>query len=228
MAITYLQDMLNEAAPVIDGQVFLVQSRRFPNPPRNEQVYQYKVVKDASGEYGVFPLVGLDGEIITTMKPIIYTQGDAVFYHVQSRMSPYVEDKPQYAEKKSYETKEHLVISAFLAWEHSYFRMTNAYVFSVGEPVTDVAAATTISVTDLTVTPATVSVKVGATAQLSVAVVPANATNTNVTYASADNGIATVANGTITGVAAGSTTVTVTSADSAAIKKTVAVTVTAA
>ena len=209
MAITYLQDMLNEAAPVIDGQVFLVQSRRFPNPPRNEQVYQYKVV-------------------ITTMKPIIYTQGDAVFYHVQSRMSPYVEDKPQYAEKKSYETKEHLVISAFLAWEHSYFRMTNAYVFSVGEPVTDIAAATTISVTDLTVTPDTVSVKVGATAQLSVAVVPANATNQNVTYASADNGIATVANGTITGVAVGSTTVTVTSADSAAIKKTVAVTVTAA
>lgn len=226
MAITYLQDMLNESAPVIDKQVFLVQSRRFPNPPRNEQIYQYKVIKDISGEYGVFPLVGLNGEIIAKSNPIIYTQGDAVFYHVQSRMSPYVEDKPQYAEKKSYETKEHLVISAFLAWEHSYFRMTNAYVFSAGEPVTDVP---TVSVTDLTVTPDTVSVKVGAKAKLSVAVVPTSATNTNVTYDSAEKQTATVeADGTITGVKEGSTTVTVTSVDNPLVKKTITVKVTTA
>lgn len=71
-----------------------------------------------------------------------------------------------------------------------------------------------IPVTGVTVLPATASIAVGATQQLTPTVEPANASIKSVTYSSSDTNIATVsATGLITAVAAGSATITVTTVD---------------
>jgi uncharacterized protein YjdB len=78
----------------------------------------------------------------------------------------------------------------------------------------------------VTLTPATANVEVGKTTTLTATVAPADATNKAVTYASSDDAIATVdSNGVVTGVAAGTADITVTTADGAkAAKSTVTVT----
>lgn len=80
----------------------------------------------------------------------------------------------------------------------------------------------------VTLTPETASVAVGATTQLNAAVAPDDATNTTVTYKSSDESIATVdTKGLVTGVAAGTADVTVTTTDGSKTAKST-VTVTAA
>lgn len=70
---------------------------------------------------------------------------------------------------------------------------------------------TTVAVTGVSVD-ATASVGVGETTTLTATVSPNNATNKNVTWESSDNTVATVdANGVVTGVAAGTATITATS-----------------
>jgi uncharacterized protein YjdB len=96
-------------------------------------------------------------------------------------------------------------------------------------PTSVSSSDSTIAITDLTVD-ATASVKVGETFALTIAVLPADATEAGFTCETSDTGVCTVTNaGVITGVAAGSANVTVTSkgkkADGTAIVKTVAVTV---
>ncbi|NOG28521.1 phage major tail protein, TP901-1 family [Lysinibacillus fusiformis] len=82
-------------------------------------------------------------------------------------------------------------------------------------------------VDSVSVTPQTTSVVVGSTRQLTVTVLPTEATNKNVTFVSSDVAIATVTPaGLITGVAEGSATITITTA-SGGKTTTVAVTVTA-
>ena len=71
-----------------------------------------------------------------------------------------------------------------------------------------------VSVTGVTLNPATVSVAIGATTQLTAEVAPANATNKNVTYLSSNEAVATVSSsGLVTGVAEGSADITVTTVD---------------
>lgn len=82
-------------------------------------------------------------------------------------------------------------------------------------------------VTSLTVTPDTLSLTPKDTQQLSVAVTPSDASNQYVSYTSSNTDIATVTpNGLVTAVAAGTTTITVTSKDNPTIIDTVAVEVT--
>lgn len=86
---------------------------------------------------------------------------------------------------------------------------------------------TVVAVSGVTLAPATASIEVGATQQLTPTVAPANATNKAVTYASAKPGIATVSStGLVTGVAAGTAEITVTTTDGSK-KATSTVTVTA-
>ena len=59
----------------------------------------------------------------------------------------------------------------------------------------------------------TTSVKVGNTTTLTATVAPDNATNKNVTWTSSDTSVATVADGLVTGIAAGTATITVTTED---------------
>jgi uncharacterized protein YjdB len=71
-----------------------------------------------------------------------------------------------------------------------------------------------IAVTGVSVTPTNASVAVGSTTALSATVLPANATNQSVTWSTSNVSVATVsANGVVTGVAAGSTTITARTAD---------------
>ncbi|WP_439212492.1 Ig-like domain-containing protein [Duffyella gerundensis] len=71
-----------------------------------------------------------------------------------------------------------------------------------------------VAVTGVTVTPATTSLAVGATRQLTGAVLPADATNKGGTWTTSDATKATVSSsGLVTGVAAGTATITFTSSD---------------
>jgi uncharacterized protein YjdB/glycosidase len=73
-----------------------------------------------------------------------------------------------------------------------------------------------VPVTGVSVTPTTATVKAGLTIQLSATVAPANATNQNVTWTSGNTAVATVSTtGLVTGVAAGTATITAKTADGA-------------
>ena len=73
-----------------------------------------------------------------------------------------------------------------------------------------------IAVTGVTIEPKTAIVDVDATTKLNSTVAPSTATNKSVSYKSSDDAIATVSNdGTVTGVAEGTTDITVTTEDGA-------------
>ena len=76
--------------------------------------------------------------------------------------------------------------------------------------------STNVSVTGVTVNPTTASIAVNATSQLTATVAPSNATNKSVTWTTSNSTIATVSTtGLVTGKAAGSAIITVTTVDGA-------------
>ena len=94
--------------------------------------------------------------------------------------------------------------------------------------VTPVASGTTVAVTGVSLNPTSVSVVAGANTTITATVAPSNATDKSITWGSSNNSIATVStSGVVTGVAAGSATITVTTV-SGGKTATCAVTVTAA
>jgi uncharacterized protein YjdB len=70
-----------------------------------------------------------------------------------------------------------------------------------------------VAVTGVTLTPTTLSMAVGGSKTFTANVLPANATNKTVTWESNAPGVATVEDGTVTGVAVGTATITVTTED---------------
>ena len=75
-----------------------------------------------------------------------------------------------------------------------------------------------IPVTSVTVAPATATINVGLTSQLTATVAPATATNQTITWSSSNTSVATVsATGVVTGVALGTATITVTTVDGAKV-----------
>ena len=70
-----------------------------------------------------------------------------------------------------------------------------------------------IDVTGVALDPTTATVEAGKTVELTATVSPENATNKGVTWTSSDETIATVSGGVVTGVAAGTATITVTTKD---------------
>lgn len=83
-----------------------------------------------------------------------------------------------------------------------------------------------IIVTAISLDKTDVTVQIGATSTLSAILTPMDATNTNVKWRSASQAIATVANGVVTGVALGTTTITAISESDTTIKTTCSVLVT--
>ncbi|MDQ6472434.1 Ig-like domain-containing protein [Flavobacterium sp. LHD-80] len=76
------------------------------------------------------------------------------------------------------------------------------------------SAGAPVAVTGVSVSPTTASVGVNSTQQLTATVAPSNATNQNVTWSSSNTAVATVnSSGLVTGVAAGTATITVTTQD---------------
>jgi uncharacterized protein YjdB len=76
------------------------------------------------------------------------------------------------------------------------------------------SSSNTIPVTGVSVDPTAVSIEVDHTTQLTQTVAPANATNKRVTWSSSDTNVATVSSaGVVTGISAGSATITVTTQD---------------
>ena len=74
------------------------------------------------------------------------------------------------------------------------------------------AAAAPVNPTSVSLDKETSTVAIGGTDTLTATVLPADASNKNVTWSSSNTGIATVSNGVVTGVAAGTATITVTTA----------------
>ncbi len=90
----------------------------------------------------------------------------------------------------------------------------NYYWLAPGIPGGYYPTGAIIPVTGVTVSPVSAIVAVGATTQLTSTLSPGNATNTSVTWSSSNTSVATVdAGGLVTGVAAGSATITVTTQD---------------
>lgn len=95
------------------------------------------------------------------------------------------------------------------------------YSFSVSEVIGDkesdkatVAVKTNpVAVTGVTVNPATLSLETEETGEVTATVTPSNATNKSVSWSTSDADVATVANGVVAGVGAGSATITATTGD---------------
>lgn len=81
-------------------------------------------------------------------------------------------------------------------------------------------------VTGITLNKSSLSLKTGQTATLTASVSPGNATNKNVTWTSSNTGVASVSNGTVKAVSAGSATITAKAADGSGKMATCSVTVT--
>ena len=73
--------------------------------------------------------------------------------------------------------------------------------------------ASTVSVTGVSLNKTSLSLVAGNSETLTATIAPTNATNKNVTWSSSNTSIATVSNGKVTAVKAGSVTITVTTAD---------------
>ena len=77
----------------------------------------------------------------------------------------------------------------------------------------EIIESPTVHVTDVTLNKSSTSIYVGGTGTLTATVLPVNADNKTVTWSSDDEEVATVNNGTITGVKEGTATITVTTED---------------
>lgn len=87
--------------------------------------------------------------------------------------------------------------------------------------------ASTVPVTGVTLNKSNTELTVGNTETLTATVLPENATNKAVTWSSSDPSVATVANGVVTAMAVGTTTITATAADGSGVRATCGVVVTA-
>ena len=91
--------------------------------------------------------------------------------------------------------------------------ITLSYTGADDKVVTVTQAAAPVAVTGITLDQTTANVEAGGTVTLTPTITPAEATNKNVTWESDDTDVATVSNGVVTGVAAGTATITATTED---------------
>ena len=123
-------------------------------------------------------------------------------------------------------TDSHMYLRYFSQSTSEYYVVCNNGTFSAGAKNDSSNAATirlfeeydgttptVVDVTGVTLDKETLALNVGETGNLTATVAPSNATNKNVTWSSSDETVATVNNGVVTAVAAGTTTITVTTED---------------
>ena len=91
---------------------------------------------------------------------------------------------------------------------------TAAYIYIYGAEIEVTYTAEAVHPTSVSVSPSTASIGAGDTVQLTETVLPSNATDKSVTWSSNNTSVATVSSsGLVTGVSAGSATITVTTVD---------------
>lgn len=88
-----------------------------------------------------------------------------------------------------------------------------AYVYLYGADITVNYTASTVHVTGVSLDVHSKSIEIGETFQLTETVSPSNASDKSVSWSTGNSSIATVSGGLVTGVATGSTTITVTTTD---------------
>jgi hypothetical protein len=86
-------------------------------------------------------------------------------------------------------------------------------LWSCGSESNDNNTETTVSVSGVSLSSSTLSISVGSSNTLTATITPGNATDTTVSWSSSNETIATVANGKVTALAAGTATITVTTND---------------
>ena len=87
------------------------------------------------------------------------------------------------------------------------------YLYVYGAEIEVNYSTETIHPTGVSVSPSTASIEVSETTTLTETVTPSNATDKSVTWSSSNTAVATVSGGVVTGVSAGSATITVTTTD---------------
>lgn len=92
-------------------------------------------------------------------------------------------------------------------------RNTAATFYIYGAEILVDYTAANVPVTGVSLDKSTDSIEVGETTTLTETVAPANATNKNVSWSTSNSSVATVTNGVVTGVSAGTARITVTTAD---------------
>jgi len=95
-------------------------------------------------------------------------------------------------------------------FSYTQMQITNISTASEGTSKSGNGVSSSVAVTGVTLDANTLTLTVGDTQQLTATVTPSNATDKNVTWSSSDTNVATVNNGLVTAVSAGSTTITVT------------------
>lgn len=109
-----------------------------------------------------------------------------------------------------YALEEQLYIAAECSDGYDYF---NCFYFVTGDNTKPGGGDTTVHVTGVTLDQTELTVNRGETAKLTATVSPENATNQKLTWQTGNSKVATVKNGTVTGVSEGETTITVTTQD---------------
>lgn len=97
----------------------------------------------------------------------------------------------------------------------SYSSTSTGFAAPTNDTINDFGggSSTVVSVTGVSVTPDTVSVAEGSTTQLTATVTPSNATNQGITWSSNSANATVDSNGLVTGVSAGTATITATTSD---------------
>ena len=92
-------------------------------------------------------------------------------------------------------------------------RNTQGYLYIYGAEIEVTYTAETVHATGVSLDENSISLEEGQTEQLTATVAPSNATDKSVTWSSSNTSVATVSNGLVTAVSAGSASITVTTTD---------------
>ena len=183
------------------------------NNPGDKKVYTVTVPKGTETVYVTYP-ADFDQNILAYCALVNEADGSVSWdYHAGSDYEYTVTENGDgshtIALPAAFLMQNNLIIAAENDNNYDYF---NCFYFVTGDN-TKPGGDTKIAVTGVTLDQDALTVNRGETAALTATVLPVNATNQKLTWQTGDSTVATVKNGTVTGVGEGKTTITVTTQD---------------